>query len=71
MSLLLVSYIPILCPFGHLVSQPIISPLASLCLRPSLIRLSFWCWDYLLKTIFVKGPLRRVYQLNPTDFATS
>ena len=29
MSLLLVSYIPILCHFGHLNSQPIISPLAS------------------------------------------
>ena len=31
----------------------------------------FLGWDYLLKTIFVQGPLRRVYQLNPTDFPTS
>ena len=56
---------------GHLVSQSTTSPLASFVPKAQPNQTAFWCWDYLLKTIFAKGPLRRVYQLNPTDFATS
>ena len=56
---------------GHLVSQFISSPLASFVPRLQSNQTAFWYWDYLLKTIHVQGPFRRVYQLNPTDFATS
>ena len=56
---------------GHLVSQSIFSPLASFVPRLQSNQTAFWYWDYLLKTIHVQGPFRRVYQLNPTDFATS
>ena len=56
------------CHFGHLVSQSIFSPLASFVPRAQPNQAAFWCWDYLIKTIHVQGPFRRVYQLNPTDF---
>ena len=56
---------------GHLVSQSIFSPLASFVPRLQSNQTAFWYWDYLLKTIHVQGPFRRVYQLNPTDFASS
>ena len=56
---------------GPLVSQSIFSPLASFVPRLQSNQTAFWYWDYLLKTIHVQGPFRRVYQLNPTDFATS
>ena len=70
-SLLLVSYIPNLS-FGHLLSQSIFSLLASFVPKAQPNQAVFLGWDYFLKTIFfVQGPLRRVYQLNPTDFATS
>ena len=69
-SLLLVSYIPNLS-VGHLLSQSIFSLLALLCLRLSLIRLSFGAGITYSRPFLVQGPSRRVYQLNPTDFATS
>ena len=56
---------------GHLVSQSICSPLASFVPRLQSNQSAFWYWNYLLKTIHVQGPFRRVDQLNPTDFATS
>ena len=56
---------------GHLVSQSIFSPLASFGPKAQPNQAVFLGWDYLLKTIFVQGLLRRVYQLNTTDFATS
>ena len=62
-SLLPVSYIPILCHCGHLFSQFCFSSLASFVPKDQAVFLSFWYWDYLLKTIFVQGLLRRVYQL--------
>ena len=54
-----------------LVSQSIFSLLASFVPKAQPDQAVFLGWDYLLKTIFVQGPLRIVYQLNPTDFATS
>ena len=68
-SLLLVSYIPNLS-CGHLLSQSIFSLLASFVPKAQPNESVFLGWDYFLKTIFVQGPLR-VYQLSPTNFATS
>ena len=56
---------------GHLVSQSIFSLLASFVPKAQPNQAVFLDWDYLLKTIFVQGLFRRVYQLNTTDFATS
>ena len=55
-------------PFG---SQPIFSPWAYFVPKAQPNQAVFWCWDFLFKTVFAKGSLGRVYQLNPTDFATS
>ena len=54
---------------GHLVSQPIFSPLASFVPRlqsNQTVLLGLPSQDH-----SCSGSLRRVYQLNPTDFATS
>ena len=60
-----------LCHFGHLVSQSIISLLASFVPKAQSNQAAFWCWDYLPKSIFVQGPFlfRSSYQLIPTDVA--
>ena len=65
--MLLVSYIPNLS-VDHLLSQSIFSLLASFVPKAQPNQAVFLGWDYFLKTIFVQGPLRRVYQLNLTDF---
>ena len=69
-SLLLVSYIPILSfwSFGFSV---LFSPLASFVPRAQPNQAAFWAGITLLRPFIFRVPFRRVYQLNPTDFLLS